>query len=280
MTVRPTICIVTPSFNQDRYLDEALRSVLAQRSEVNEFFVMDGGSTDNTAAILDIHRSQCDFVASGPDGGQSAALGTAFGRASSDILGWINSDDLLLPGALATVRRVFAEHPETDVVMGWLVFIDEDSRVLRLHRSLAPYDWLLRLGVSYLNQPAMFFRRRLFERIGGLNPALHCVMDADLWYRFLRANAAFRVIPRYLAAFRQHGDQKWVTASTRYREEHRWLAKQYPEYHPLGTGHRFSPGRLLYGALQLASLNFGAGWLETRRWAGTPVGELFGQGAR
>ena len=272
MTRAPTVTLVTPSFNQVVYLRDTLRSVLAQRSQIFEYFVCDGGSTDGSKELIEHHAHQIDHFVSGPDGGQSAALQGAFARARGDIFGWINSDDFLLPGAIAAVRQAFANDPELDVVMGWLAFVDAGARVVRMHRNLRVIPWLMRLGVTYLNQPAMFFRRRSYERVGGLDPKLSCMMDADLWYRFVRAGVRFGELRQYLAAFRRHGDQKQITLSARYREEGALLAQRYPEFHP---NKQTFVGESTYRALQVASLNHAAGYLETLRYRGEHIDQVF-----
>jgi glycosyltransferase involved in cell wall biosynthesis len=115
----PTISVVTPSYNQAAYLEATLRSVIAQRRDVDEYFVLDGGSSDGSAAIIDRHAAAIDHWHSQPDGGQAAAIADGFARATGDILFWINSDDLVAPAAVARVRRAFAEHPEWDVLTGY-----------------------------------------------------------------------------------------------------------------------------------------------------------------
>ncbi len=268
----PTVTLVTPSFNQVVYLRDTLRSVLAQREQILEYVVCDGGSSDGSKELIEQHARQIDRWQSGPDGGQSAALQGAFARAKGDVLGWINSDDLLLPGAIAAVRRAFLRDPALDVVMGWLAFVDAGTRVVRMHRSLRPLPWLMRLGVTYLNQPAMFFRRRAYEAVGGLDPKLACMMDSDLWYRFVRAGVRFGEIRSYLAAFRQHGDQKWMTLSKRYREEGQLLAQRYPEFHP---DKQTLIGGSVYRTLQVLTLNHPAGVFETIRYRGAHVDHVF-----
>ncbi len=268
----PTVTLVTPSFNQVVYLRDTLRSVMAQREQIFEYFVCDGGSTDGSKELIERHAHAIDHFHSGPDGGQSAALQRAFAHASGDVFGWINSDDLLLPGAIAAVRQAFAADPRLDVVMGWLAFVDAGTRVVRMHRNIRAMPWLMRLGVTYLNQPAMFFRRSAYEAVGGLDPSLSCMMDADLWYRLVRANVRFGELRQYLAAFRRHGDQKWMTLSKRYKDEGRLLAQRYPEFH---SDKQTFIGETTYRVLQVASLNHAGGYVETLRHRGKHIDHVF-----
>ena len=115
---RTKITVVTPSFNQARFLDETLRSVLAQRDEIHEFFVIDGGSTDASVEIIRRYDSQIDWWVSEADAGQADAIHKGFSRAHGDVLYWINSDDVLLPGAIARVRQAFDANPHWDAGTG------------------------------------------------------------------------------------------------------------------------------------------------------------------
>ena len=130
----PTITVVTPSFNQASYLEETLRSVISQQDHVHEYFVLDGGSTDGSVEIIKRYRSRIDYWTSEKDRGQSDAIHKGFQRATGDVLLWLNSDDVLLPGALLKIRQAFERHPNWDVVSGYHAQIDADSRILSFQR--------------------------------------------------------------------------------------------------------------------------------------------------
>jgi glycosyltransferase involved in cell wall biosynthesis len=183
----PLVSIVTPSMNQGAWLEECLRSVLGQDYPHIEYLVMDGGSTDGS---LDILRGQDGRLAwqSGPDGGQSQALCTAYGRMKGEILGWLNSDDVYLPGAVSQAVRALQANPALGMVYGNAEFIDTGGRLLGTTAhvsSVRDADTLLRLG-DCIAQPAAFFRRAAYEAVGGLDPSLHYAMDYDLWLRLTR----------------------------------------------------------------------------------------------
>jgi GT2 family glycosyltransferase len=204
----PTISLVTPSFQQGAYLEETLQSVLRQGYANLEYHVQDGGSTDETVAILNKYENYLAGWQSRGDGGQSHAINLGFSRTSGELMGWLNSDDLLLPGALATVAQYFSEHPSIDVVYGDRLLIDE--RGMEIGRWLLPghCDRAL-LRADYVPQETLFWRRSLWERIGGnLDESYHFAMDWDLLIRFRNAGARFAHIPRFLGAFRVHSDQK------------------------------------------------------------------------
>lgn len=204
----PTISVVTPSYNQGRFLERTLRSVLDQQYPAVQYIVQDGGSTDETTTILDRYRPRLNHVESARDRGQAHAINLGFRHATGEILAYLNSDDLLLPGSLAYVGEYFARHPEVDVVYGHRIVIDardgEVGRWIMPRHSDAVLAWN-----DYVPQETMFWRRRLWERTGaGFNENLHSALDWDLLLRFRRAGAKFVRLPRFLGAFRIHPQQK------------------------------------------------------------------------
>jgi glycosyltransferase involved in cell wall biosynthesis len=270
----PTLSIVSPSFNQAAYLEETLRSVVSQRAQVHEYFVYDGGSTDGSADIIRRSAPSIDHWVSEPDQGQSDAIARGFARATGDYLAWINSDDLYLPGALARVRSALQAHPEWDVVTAWHVRIDAQSRVIACHRMPAESRrWALG-GVFHPTQPTTFFRRSLYERLGGLNRDLHLVMDTELFFRMLDAGAVWGHVPAYTAAFRVHGESKTCGQIAKYRAEFGYLDQHFPQYH--AATHRHYLGRATARALQWLSGREPAARLDALRWRGKRVDEVFG----
>ncbi len=269
------ISIVTPSYNQGRYLEETLRSIVSQREDVHEFFVYDGGSTDNSVDIIKKYESQIDYWVSEKDKGQSDVLQRGFARATGDILFWLNSDDVLLPGVLRKVREAFDQHPDWAALTGWQFFIDSNSRIVRYFRMPPEKESWLRWGVLHVSQQTCFFKKSVYDQVGGVNPDLHCVMDADLWIRMLKTGTPWGGIPAYMAGFRQHGDAKGHPTgkwAERYRQETLDLLSRSPEYFnpvklKMGTmAHRIAmtlSGRYIFAAL------------DTRRSGGKRWDEIF-----
>jgi glycosyltransferase involved in cell wall biosynthesis len=173
----PKLSIITPSFNQAPYLEQTLRSVLSQRDQIHEYFVYDGGSTDGSVDILKKYAPQIDYWVSEKDKGQPDAIARGFARASGDYLAWLNSDDLYLPGALTKIRTALEAHPEWDVVTGNHTRIDQASRLISCHRVTAESRAAALRGVFHASQPTVFFRRALYEKVGGINPDLHLVLE-------------------------------------------------------------------------------------------------------
>lgn len=185
-----------------------MRSVLDQHYPRLEYMVEDGGSTDETAEILERYRSRLHSARSGPDGGQTNALNRGFARATGEILAYLNSDDLLLPGAIRYVVNYFARHPEVDVVYGHRVLVDSAGR--EVARWVLPrHDDTMLVWADYVPQETMFWRRRIWDRIGGhFDESFQFAMDWDLLLRFRDAGARMVRLPRFLGAFRVHEEQK------------------------------------------------------------------------
>jgi len=206
----PVVSIVTPSFNQAEFLERTLQSVLGQDYQPLEFIVQDGGSRDGTGSILERYRDRLHHVESAPDGGQAQAINRGFLHAGGSILAFLNSDDLLLPGAIHCVARYFVEHPEVDVVYGHRIVINErDEEVGRW--ILPPHCPQALLWNNYVPQETLFWRRRIWDMVGGLDESFRSALDWDLVLRFHRAGARFHRLPRFLGAFRIHPKQKTET---------------------------------------------------------------------
>ena len=204
---QPRITIVTPSFNQGRYLDAALQSVLSQGYENLEYIVMDGGSTDGSVEVIRRYADRLAHWQSGPDGGQAAAIAQGFARASGDILAWLNSDDLLLPGSLDLVAKTFARNPSADLIYGSRHRVDAGGHVIGWYQPPTVMHRLYFSFGQWLPQESTFWRRSLYERAGGVEASMFFAMDLSLfmrmWHvgRFMRVDAA-------LGAIRVHEETK------------------------------------------------------------------------
>lgn len=206
-TELPRISLVTCSYQQARYLAAALDSVLSQQYPDLEYMVVDGGSTDGSAAMIRRRESQLAWWVSEPDRGQTDALIKGFERSSGEVLGWLCSDDLLLPGALRAVGEFFARHPCAQAMYGDALWIDEDGRLLRPKKEMAFNRFVFRYDHNYIPQPSMFWRRSLYRAVGGLDPRFNLAMDGDLWERF-SIQASIAHLPRYLSCMRFYPQQK------------------------------------------------------------------------
>jgi glycosyltransferase involved in cell wall biosynthesis len=217
------ISIVTPSFNQGRFIEETLRSVKDQHYSELEQIVVDGASKDETVEILKRYSSAPGWGhlrwISEPDHGQSDAVNKGFRMASGDIIGWLNSDDLYEPGSFARISKIFEENPLVDFVYGDYLIIDETGNTL-ISKKEIDFDWEIMLcGLNYIAQPNVFFRRRVFDELGYLNDALHYAMDYEFWLRAAAHGFQFRHIPATLAACRWHLASKTVSCNRRVEKE-------------------------------------------------------------
>ena len=204
----PTISIVTPSFQQGRFLERTLYSVVSQAYPSLEYVVQDGGSGDGTLEVLHRYDGVLTAWASEKDSGQACAINRGFRRTTGEIMAWLNSDDLLLPGSLAYVARYFAEHPEVDVVYGNRIMIDEDDGQIGAW-ILPKHDDLALTLVDYIPQETLFWRRRIWDASGGyVDSSFGYALDWDLLLRFREAGATMVRLPRFLGAFRIHDEQK------------------------------------------------------------------------
>jgi glycosyltransferase involved in cell wall biosynthesis len=180
----PRISVVMPSFNQGRFIEESLQSIFDQNYPSLELIIMDGGSTDNTNAILEKYAHRFAYWTSEPDGGQTQALRNGFARATGEIECWLNSDDLLEPGVLFEVANYFAKHPEADAVFGDATWISDKGESLRVQREMPFNRFIWIYTYDYIPGMSMFWRRSLYEKVGGLDTNFRLAMDADLFIRF------------------------------------------------------------------------------------------------
>lgn len=204
----PRISIVTPSFNQGRFLERTIKSVLSQDYPNLEYIIQDGGSTDETVDILEKYDGALKHWESERDNGQAHAINLGFRHARGEIMAYLNSDDLLLPGTLNYVARFFNTHQEVSVIYGHRVIIDEYDReigrwVLPPHRAeVIRWD-------DYVPQETLFWRRSIWDNVGGcVDESFRFAMDWDLILRFQNAGATMVRVPRFLGAFRVYEEQK------------------------------------------------------------------------
>jgi len=249
----PRITIVTPSYNQGEFVESTIRSIFDQRYDNLEYIFMDGGSTDSTLERITPYMDRFAHFESGPDGGQSAAIAKGFDRSSGEIMAYLNSDDVLLPGTLNFVANYFRENPEIDFVYGHRCIINETNEVIG-HWILPPHSSFLMRRWDLIPQESCFWRRRLFEQKGNVDPSYRFAMDYDLFVRYMDGGR-FQRVNRFLAAFRIHDTAKTSTLlnSVGYEE----VARIYQQY-------RIQPIPLL-GRLFPLSVRLRSAWYLRRR---------------
>lgn len=213
----PRVTIVTPSYNQGRFIRRTIDSVLSQSYPHIEYLVFDGGSTDETVDIL---RSYGDrfFWHSEKDRGQAHAINKGLERGTGDIFAYLNSDDVLLPDAVAAAVEHFQAHPEWDMLYGEGEYTDEDDRPLGLYPT-HDYSWDRLMQYCYICQPAAFWRAGIARQIGPFNETLHCCLDYEYWLRIAGAGGTVARVPELLAQSRTYATTKTLALREKvYRE--------------------------------------------------------------
>jgi glycosyltransferase involved in cell wall biosynthesis len=222
----PKISIVTPSFNQAEYIEKTILSVLDQGYPNLDYLIMDGGSEDGSAEIIDRYSEHLSYWTSAPDGGQTDALVKGFERASGDILGWLCSDDLHEPHTLREVAETFTRNPDRQVIYGDSHWIDGEDRPIRPKKEIGFNRFIWMYDYNYLPQPSTFWRRGLYEKVGGLDPSYNLAMDADLWARFAE-HAGLHHVPRPWSRMRYYPEQKNLRLRDRSNEEDAAIRSRY-----------------------------------------------------
>lgn len=275
------ISVITPSYNQGQFIERTIQSVLSQNIPDLEYFVMDGGSKDNTPQILEKYDS-VQWV-SERDEGQADAVNKGLRLASGDIIGWLNSDDVYYPGALTAVIDFFQKNPDVDVIYGDANHIDAIDQVLEPYYTEA-WDIERLKNICYLCQPALFFRRSVIDRFGMLNTKLNYCMDYEYWMRLALGGAQFAHLKQVLAGSRLYAETKTLGSRKKVHKEindmlkeklgsvpDRWLSNygtvmvedDYPQW-------------LLYGAAVMQTMAASIRWnksfslslfIATTRWA-------------
>ena len=212
-----TLSIVTISFNQARFLPEAIESVRVKGPSRLRYVMVDAGSSDASREVIARYRERFAAVILEPDQGPADGLNKGFAACGGDILGYLNSDDRFTPGALDFVLAYFASHPEVDILLGAVRMVDEQGRARRRGRAADRFD-LRRFayGACFVWQQATFFRRACFERAGGFNVANRISWDSELVVDMALDGARFGYTPLALGDFRIHGES--ITGSGRLAE--------------------------------------------------------------
>lgn len=225
MNAFPRISIVTPSFNDSRYLERAIRSLLDQGYPNLEYVIVDGGSTDGTVEIISRYADQLAAWMSEPDEGMYHALSKGFALTTGEIMGWLNADDRHFTGSLFTLAKVFSDCQDVNWIQGVPAVIDANDRVLyaRQRADVNRFYFYRQLHIrnrGYIQQESTFWRRRLWEKAGSfISTDFQLAGDFDLWLRFFKQDRLFNV-PALIGAFRMSGpDQLSIGRYPDYLEE-------------------------------------------------------------
>jgi len=212
--VHPLVSIVTPSRNQAAFLEATMQSVLDQDYPRIEYLVIDGASTDGSLEIIHKYQKRLAYWVSEADRGQTEAINKGFAHAKGEILAWLNSDDLYLPGAISQAVAYLADHPEAGMVYGTADYINEKDQVIG-HFPARQTDYRrLRNGYVHIPQQSAFFRASIWKQVGPLDPSFFFAMDYDLWVRIARISR-IDFVPETWSLFRLHENAKTISADDR-----------------------------------------------------------------
>jgi glycosyltransferase involved in cell wall biosynthesis len=227
----PKISIVTPSYNQGKYIEKTIRSVLQQRYPNLEYIIIDGGSKDNSVDIIKKYEKWITYWESEPDRGQAHAINKGFQRATGEICAWLNSDDYYLSGALIKVAKAFHEYPDTHVIVGVGHKVLDNGKIIYTPRipELSFNAFLNWMEYSHFMQPSCFFRAQAWKECGPLRENLHFCFDVDLWLK-MAEKFAFKKLDASLSHAIIHPEAKTTAEKEKMKIETSLLVSQYGGY--------------------------------------------------
>ncbi|MEW6077778.1 MAG: glycosyltransferase family 2 protein [Thermodesulfobacteriota bacterium] len=263
----PKITIVTPSFNQGEYIEETIRSVLLQGYPNLEYIIIDGGSTDDSVAIIKKYEPWLTFWTSGPDQGQSQAINKGFEHATGNILGYINSDDLYEPGALFVAAESFSGQTGIHLLAGQCVVFNDQGvkRIFQPWWPAKPAYYVSRTYSSTFAQPASFWSRSAFQELGGFDETLHCCFDREFFLRMGLAGIKPMFISQVLARFREHNASKSMTREISFHRESLAILDKHATACGISEGHKRRIARRL--RMEIDYINVFDNWRNHGRLA-------------
>lgn len=223
----PKISIVTPSYNQGKYLEETILSVIDQDYPNIEYIIIDGGSNDDSIEVIKKYEDKLFYWVSEPDKGQTHAINKGLKKCTGDILCYLNSDDLFLPGTLKFIAHLFETNKDIDCFYGCTIMVDQNRNQL-LHRHDNKFDFsILLYGINYLQQPSTFWRKSVTDQIGFFDSTLHYNMDFEYWIRMAVHGFNLKYVDRFLSEYRLHLNSKSVLNSDMIYQERTAIRRKY-----------------------------------------------------
>ena len=227
MSDLPKISIVTPSFNQAEFLEETIMSVLSQRYPNLEYIIIDGASTDGSVDVIKKYESQLNYWVSEKDSGQVEAINKGFAKCTGDIIAYLNSDDVYLPGTFNIILDHFQKDPNLKWISGPSLRFAADYTVFE-GDNVPPDDPMRWLLACWIAQPSTFWKRECYDKLGGMDPEFHFSLDYEYWLRFIfKGGYRLKFIKRPLSAYRYHSESKTVALQERFRVEDSRLHDRY-----------------------------------------------------
>lgn len=265
----PKITVVTPSFNQGEYIERTICSVLSQEYPNLEYIICDGGSTDNTVDVIRKYEDRIAWWCSEKDNGQSDAINKGMKRATGDIVCWINSDDMLLPGTLNAVAKFYEKYPDTDFANGCTLEIDKEDHIINF-TNIVMSKYFFEHGSYNISQPGMFWKRDVFDKIGYLDESFHAKMDVEWLIRVYEAGLKVRRLNKNLGAIRIYGETKTAQGGAIWERDTEEIRRRYHgKYMPDRSTWHYKLFKL-YKFLDGCNMR---NWLQKRRYVGRLVSE-------
>lgn len=274
----PRITVVTPSYNQAAFLRATIESVLGQGYPNLEYFIIDGGSTDGSVEIIRHYEDRLDGWVSEKDAGQADAIAKGFDRASGELLGWLNSDDVLFPGALFAIAQAYRQSPNACIFTGGVAVSESADGAIAHCLAARRVGWCARYFILPISQPGTFYNARDYRAVGGIRSDLHIHLDPELHYRLLRHRPEMVPIHQLVALFRKHDNSK---SCLKYSEGEN-LPKQWAATESQQIFSRLrlpkwqrQAARWLYRLQRLATGEFLRDWAMSRRYRGQTATEIW-----
>ncbi len=267
----PRITVVTPSYNQGKFLETTILSVINQNYPNLEYFIIDGGSTDNSVEIIKKYEKWITWWVSEKDKGQADAIRKGFDKATGELIGWLNSDDLYFPGALIEVGKAYLKDPDASIYSGGIAIGALNDGPIK--KCAFPPRWLIfkKYGLVALGQPSSFFNRKYYEKINGVNIKFYHRMDADLILRLLNYNPKIVRINKMIGFIRFHESAKSAYARELY------LKEQSEFINSIGlTPQKYKLIVYLYRMFRLSTGDYFRSWIATIKYKGKRVEEIWG----
>ncbi len=264
--MKPLVSIVTPSYNQAEFLEQAIRSVLEQDYPVLEYAVADGLSSDGSQTLIEKYQDRLAWWVSEKDQGQGDAIRKGMARARGVYVGWLNSDDYYLPGFISRAVDILEENPDCSLVYFDVLSVDSGGKKIK---ELRYGNWQVEdlLQFRMIGQPGVLMRRAAYEKSGGIDPEYHCLLDHDLWVR-IGLSGKFIHRADLGAAARYHAQAKNKTAGGQFGAEALRIAMNYREDHRFDAVYQSSGRSILGGAYWLGAryLSVAEDYSEAWRW--------------
>lgn len=249
MTSFPLVSIITPSFNQARFLEKTITSVLEQDYPNIEYLVADGSSTDGSVDLIKKYANKLAWWVSEKDNGQAEAINKGLSRAKGEIVAWINSDDYYMPGAISSAVKALEAHPDCGMVFGDQRVVNETGKVLnQLHYG----DWNLSdlMAFRIIGQPSVFMRRKVLDEAGFLDQTYHLLLDHHLWIR-MALKSGMNYVPEVWASAHYHEDCKNLAMAAEFGKEADRIVQWMRNNPGLSELYQQNSKRIMAGAARL-----------------------------